>query len=271
MGKALWVAAFCCALAMGNTLASGQERAAGEADSESQSLHQVLERRFDLSFENTPLKDVASHLTELTGVTFYLASKKLEEASISQDTPLNSSFKNIRLKAWLALALGELEMTYKVVEDLIVITTPEDAESSLEIRVYDCRDLLTLARDCRPKEVQAVPAIPKEEPAIGSDAATPSNANISAAGGGMGGGAWGYGIPPRAAPQSEESRRLLSAIEDIVEQHSWDRVGGPGTVREFSGLVIVAQTRHVHGQIERLLDMLREAAGLEKADGRVVR
>ena len=40
------------------------------------------------------------------------------------------------------LLLKELDLTYADREELILITTPDEAESELPIRIYDCRDLL---------------------------------------------------------------------------------------------------------------------------------
>ena len=53
--------------------------------------------------------------------------------------------KRVRVTTLLDLLLDELELTYLDRDGLILITTPEDAESKLQIRVYDCRDLLAMA------------------------------------------------------------------------------------------------------------------------------
>ena len=44
-----------------------------------------------------------------------------------------------------------------------------------------------------------------------------------------------------------------------------------GSISEYSGLIVVTQTAQTHQKIEHLLDMLREAAGLEAKVGKVVR
>ena len=75
-------------------------------------------------------------------------------------------------------------------------------------------------------------------------------------------------------PRSEYDRRVDDLIElviSIVESQSWDDVGGPGAIDAYSGLVVVAQTDEVHKKVERLFDMLREAAGLEVKPGKVVK
>ena len=245
MGKALWALAFACALSLRIEAATGQETLACEAkvgESKSSKVHEALERRFDLSFDNVPLKDVARQLTELTGVTFYLAAKKLEEASVSQESPVNGSFKNIRLKTWLDLALKEFELSYLQHDDVIVITTPEDLESRLITRVYDCRDLLALP---------SLVGIGDERPDRGP--------------------AGGTGITLEPRRPNSANLELADLIITQVAADSWSDVGGPGAVSDYRGFIVVSQTQSVHDDIERLLDMLREAAGLEKADGRVVR
>jgi hypothetical protein len=40
-------------------------------------------------------------------------------------------------------------------------------------------------------------------------------------------------------------------------------MGGPGSIKEFGGLIVVSHSSHTHRKLERVLDMLREAAGLD--------
>jgi hypothetical protein len=98
----------------------------------------------EISFEETPLKDVVQSIEQQTGITVYLNAKKLEEAGVNVDAPITHSFRRIRWRTYLDLMLAELELVHVNRDDLLVITTPEDAESEPEIRVYDCRDLLSM-------------------------------------------------------------------------------------------------------------------------------
>jgi general secretion pathway protein D len=249
-----------------------------------ENLKEVLELRFDLRFQDTPLKDVVSDLTELTGVTFYLAQKKLEEASVSPDTPVNSAFKNIRLRTWLDIALKEFELTYLLKDDIILITTPEDAESKLVICVYDCRDILATAS--RSKNGTKTSDQPASESQTGESThaarlLTPEELRNSRGRNQMGGslgGDIGQNIPHRDAflrSLTEEGRKaelLLDVVIISVAPDTWDQVGGPGSITEFGGLIVVSQTQLVQDEVERLFDMLREAAGLEVSKGgKVVR
>jgi hypothetical protein len=79
----------------------------------------------------------------------------------------------------------------------------------------------------------------------------------------------------KAKPLTEQDQRadeLIELVTSIVEPQTWDVVGGPGAIDAYNGLVVVAQTANVHKKVERLFDMLREAAGLEvPKTGKVVR
>ena len=114
---------------------------------------------------------------------------------------------------------------------------------------------------------------PAESPP-NSNAAPPAAEN-AAAPASTGGSSIGPALPGRRPmqPLSEYERRsndLIELITSIVKPDSWDDVGGPGTIDAFNGLLVVSQTAEVHQSVERLLDMLREAADLELKTGKVL-
>ena len=57
--------------------------------------------------------------------------------------------RNVKTQTALRLILGELGLTYLTYDDVLMITTPEDAGSQLVTRVYDCRDLMKLPSPVR--------------------------------------------------------------------------------------------------------------------------
>src|SRR5262245_46979043 len=107
-------------------------------------LETKLNERITVEFVETPLKDALAFLQDQTGVPFYLKAKKLEDAGVSLDQAITCSLKQVRFSTFLDLKLEELGLVYYDKDGLLVITTPEDAEATLEIRVYDCRDLLAM-------------------------------------------------------------------------------------------------------------------------------
>jgi hypothetical protein len=224
-------------------------------------IDEKLDRRIDADFVETPLKDAIQSLQKLTDIQFYLRAKRLEEASVSPDTPVTISLKNLPARTVLELMLGELELSYLAKDGLVLITTPEDAENQLEMRVYDCRDLLKMAGlsvSAITSQNEAVTSGPREtthQPAAEATGLTVSPKTNQIVG-------CGSVIPPRLKAATKQEQ-LLELVTVNVAADTWDRLGGPGAISEFNGLVVVTQTADVQRKVRELLEMMREAAGLE--------
>lgn len=248
------------------------------ADHRSQVLHNASTARIEKELNEVisidtveqPLHALMSSLAEKHNIPIVISLKKLDEASVPLDTPVTKSLHGITLRSALRLILKDLELTYVVRDEVLQITTPEDAESQLLIHVYDCRDLLTMTAP----GIEMGAAAPSRTPPIASTLSpTPATKTepTRAIPGVMG----AANRPPKSAPTTEFERRsdqLVELVTSIVVPDSWNDVGGPGSIDVFNGLVVVSQTMECHEQIERLFDMLREAAGLEvPKTGKVVR
>ena len=59
---------------------------------------------------------------------------------------------------------------------------------------------------------------------------------------------------------------LIEAIRTNLEPTSWDDVGGPGAIEEFTnaGALVISQTAEIHAQIAAYLQALREVAAAQK-------
>jgi hypothetical protein len=247
------------------------------------SLDDKLNHRIDAEFDNIPLKDALSYIADQTGIQFYLQKTKLDEAGLSEDRPVSIRLRDVRASTLLDLLLAELELTYFDKDDLVVVTTPEAAEATLQIRVYDCRDLLAM---------EAPPGADKFLPFPGRAVGSTGMGGMGGARGGMfavadqvsqskgesaggfGAGGLGGGEDQTARPMSVHEHRadqLMDIIITNVDPDSWDAVGGPGSISEYNGLIVVTQTVQTHTKIEHVLDMLRQAAGLPGPALKVVR
>src|SRR5678815_1224251 len=96
----------------------------------------------DLDYPETPLKEVIEDLKERFQIPIVMATKKLEEAAINLETPVTVNFKQISLRAGLRNMLGDLGLTYLIKDEVMQITTPEDAGSQLITKVYRVGDLV---------------------------------------------------------------------------------------------------------------------------------
>ena len=89
-----------------------------------------------------PLVEVASHLSKRHGVPIRILPKKLEEAGIPPDTPITLQLDGVTLRSLLQTLLDELELSFLVRDEGLLITTPEDAESQLILVAYPVYDFL---------------------------------------------------------------------------------------------------------------------------------
>src|SRR5438045_7581735 len=107
-------------------------------------IDQELDKTSNVDLVETPLKDDIDYLKDTHAIPIVLKTKKLEEASVSPDTPVTKQLRGISLRSVLNLILEDLELTYVVRDEVLQITTPTDAQGATEIRIYDCRDILAM-------------------------------------------------------------------------------------------------------------------------------
>lgn len=224
---------------------SEKTAAASPVETPEERIEKALSRPSELDVREQPLKDVIATIEQMAKVPVILSVKKLEEAAINMDTPVTFNVKGISLKSALRLMLGELRLVYIVEDEVVQITTPEDAGSRLHIRVYDCRELLTMpgTKDGAPKAAGNVEAVPN---GVAS--------TVAGAAGGL--------IPaPRRKPVLLDN--LVQVVTSTVDPDSWDDVGGPGNAVEYKGMLVVLQTSDCHGKVEKLLNLMYSAGNLE--------
>jgi len=95
-----------------------------------------------MEFVETPLKDAIQYLQDQHSIPIVLNTKTLNDAGINPDTPVTKNLKGITLRSALRLMLKELDLTYVVRDEVLQITTPDDAESQLVTKVYPVGDLV---------------------------------------------------------------------------------------------------------------------------------
>jgi hypothetical protein len=254
--SAIGLVAACLAMAAGQALKPVEQPVRQPGAEIRPKIDEVLSRRMDLLATESPLKEVLARLSEQTGIPFHMNVKSLNDAGINPDTPITVQLRGLRLSTLLGLLLDELDLTYIDQDELILITTPDDAESRLVVRVYDCRDLLAASPAAEPGGAGAPAA-----PALRTDA-PPQTHSLQQSHPPP---AIGCGSVQAGWKVEGPAGQLMHVLTNGVDVHTWNQVGGPGTISEYKGLIVVTQTARTQNKVERLLDMLREAAGLENA------
>ncbi len=105
-------------------------------------IQKALKSPTELSFTDTPLTDVILYLKDLHGIEIQLDQRALTEAGVETSTPVTVNLKGITLRSALRILLRELNLTYVIENEVLMITTPEEAEARLITKVYPVADLV---------------------------------------------------------------------------------------------------------------------------------
>lgn len=99
-----------------------------------------------LEFTNEPLENVVNFLQDEYQIPILLDESALEDAGLTREEPISINLQNVSLRSALRLLLHTKQLTYFIREEVLIITTPEEAEANLVTCVYDVRDLVETNR-----------------------------------------------------------------------------------------------------------------------------
>jgi hypothetical protein len=162
---AMFALALTAMLAMGagekSQRAGDKGIAADAATNDRSAVEKALDKQVSLKLKDTPLKETAAYLADLSGVNVLLDSKALADAGIAQELPITLELANVSLGAALRAMLAEHDLGYTIPDDnVLTITTAQRAKEDVVVRVYDVKDLVSPAVSAN--EYSATP--------VGSDA-----------------------------------------------------------------------------------------------------
>lgn len=94
-----------------------------------------------LDFTDTPLVQVIDFLRSEYGLEIQLDTVGMDELGIGTDEPVSVNLRNISLRSALRLMLTPLELTTIYSNEVLLITTEEEAQSRLAVAAYPVRDI----------------------------------------------------------------------------------------------------------------------------------
>lgn len=127
-------------------------RCAGGASQAAVRINRVLSeplKSTGLNFSDEPLESIASFLQDEYDIPIQLDVPALEDAGLTQDEPISVNVRSVSLRSALRLMFRSKSLTYVIQNEVLIITTPEEAESELVVCVYDVRNLVGGDRDNR--------------------------------------------------------------------------------------------------------------------------
>ena len=100
------------------------------------------EKIADYRLEGIPLSEVVKYLTKVTGTHFYENVPEMDLLGVDPDEPISIDGSPTSVREFLRRILDPLELTYKVRENAIEITSKDDADADPAIRFYDLSFIL---------------------------------------------------------------------------------------------------------------------------------
>ena len=106
-----------------------------------QKIRAALDRPTVMEFIETPLSDVVAFMSDYHNMPIVIDTKALDDVGLGTDTPVTKNLRGISLRAGLKLMLRELELTWLIADEVLQITTPEEAKTRTAVRTYNISDL----------------------------------------------------------------------------------------------------------------------------------
>jgi len=106
-------------------------------------IEEALDQPTECEFMRTPLDQAVAYFQDLCGVPIVLDDRGLEDAMVDPSTAtVTLSIRGITLESALNLILRQVDLTWTITDEVILITTREREEHMLVTRVYALHDLM---------------------------------------------------------------------------------------------------------------------------------
>jgi hypothetical protein len=96
----------------------------------------ALEKKIACAFDEFPLRLVVDQLSDQAGVPIEIDMRAIEDAGIDLDTPVSFKAGSLPLATLLDRMLGQIDLTYVIAADSLVVTTRDQAEERFSTAVY---------------------------------------------------------------------------------------------------------------------------------------
>lgn len=117
-----------------------------------QKIEEVLRKPTEVDFQDQPLTDVISFLSDFHHIPILLDIEALSESGVATDTPMTRTLTGVPLESALNIMLAPLKLDYVIANDVMTITTDKQASATMDARVYDLARLPSL----EPKALSAI-------------------------------------------------------------------------------------------------------------------
>lgn len=205
--------------------------------------------RISVSAEEMPLEALIEHLAVDTGINFVVDRESIADMAQIDSLLIDGEWVNMQVDQVLKQILRQCQLTWYITDNVVVITSPEQAENTdLRIKVYPLRDLVPsgplFGLQRNPWNQQVPPLTGMGGMGCGF---SPKYHSIHA-------GTW----DPNAFPFPDYDE-IIELVTTTIVREAWEELGGAGTLIEFAwaDCLVVAQSWDLHDRVEDLFTQIR--------------
>ena len=189
--------------------------------------------KVSVDFKDVSLDEALDFLRAFSGLNLVVDAEVHQKMSEEQ-LRLTLRVRDLLLKSVLKLMLNPKDLTATYKDGVILVIPKDKVDQNVVMQIYDVRDLLVKLQDFAGPKVELV--------------------SPSAAGGGPLVG---------ASFMLDEPRETITEdfITDMVRSNTGDRTWDENpnaSINLANGMLIVSQSRRVHDEVRRLLNLLRQ-------------
>ncbi len=131
-------------------------------------IDKELNKPITLNFNDTSLSEAIAFIQNYTGLNVMLDPKALNDEGLSRDSKVTLQANSIKLKSALKFMLRPLGLTFKIEDDVLLITSPQASRDKMYSWTYPVADLVIAPSKAQPSSM--TPAAPMAMP--GTDPAS---------------------------------------------------------------------------------------------------
>ena len=220
------------------------------ADSSGALTNEMLNRIVpDTEMNEVPLRDAINYVQQDTGANIFVNWNALTAAGVSNLTPITLSLQDVTVGKLLSLIMTQASPSVPTVQfidnNVLMITTREDADTQMVTRVYDVSDL-----------VMSVPDF-TGAPSFNLSSASQNQSVTASSSGGGGGGAssgnlfsgGGGANQTTAETPAQRGQDLVTLVESTVYPSVWTPNGGQANIVYFNSELVITAPEYVQEMI----------------------
>jgi len=198
-----------------------------------EAVNRINTMRVSVDFTNQTLEEAVGFLRDFTGLNILVDAEVYKNQSEDQ-LKITLKVKELSLKSVLKLMLSSRDLTAMYKEGVVLVVPKSKIDKAVTLQLYDVRDLLVKIQDFNGPKVELV------SPQKG------------------GGGPLVGGVFTLDEPRSVITEEFIT---DMVKQNTGDRSWDENpnaSMNLTNGVLVVSQSKKVHEEIKRFINLLRQ-------------